>query len=73
MSNQPLAPPPNPASLLALAVGVVFLLVGVHRECFRQLRLSALESLCAHRRDHGRLRARRSASAELMAPLPRVP
>jgi DNA-binding SARP family transcriptional activator len=28
----------------------------VHRECFRQLRLSALESLCAHRRDHGRLR-----------------
>jgi DNA-binding SARP family transcriptional activator len=30
--------------------------VAVHRECFRQLRLSALESLCAHRRDHGRLR-----------------
>jgi DNA-binding SARP family transcriptional activator len=30
--------------------------VTVHRECFRQLRLSALESLCAYRRDHGRLR-----------------
>jgi DNA-binding SARP family transcriptional activator len=27
----------------------------VHRECFRQLRLRALEALCAHRRDSGRL------------------
>jgi preprotein translocase subunit Sss1 len=29
MSNQPLAPSRNPASLLALVVGVVFLLVGI--------------------------------------------
>ena len=29
MSNQPLTPPRNPASLLALVVGVVFLLVGI--------------------------------------------
>ena len=29
MSNQPLTPPRNPASLLALVVGAVFLLVGI--------------------------------------------
>ena len=41
--------------------------VAVHRECFRQLRLSALESLCAHRRDHGRLREALSAGLTAVA------
>jgi DNA-binding SARP family transcriptional activator len=41
--------------------------VAVHRECFRQLRLSALESLCAHRRDHGRLREALSVGLSAVA------
>jgi DNA-binding SARP family transcriptional activator len=41
--------------------------VAVHRECFRQLRLSALESLCAHRRDHGRLREALTAGLTAVA------
>jgi DNA-binding SARP family transcriptional activator len=41
--------------------------VAVHRECFRQLRLSALESLCAHCRDHGRLREALTAGLTIVA------